>query len=512
MIKDCASSKVESLRVRRMKHLAHVGSCVSFMTLSFIVWSTLTEKKRWMTSFQDTVAIIYAVVLLSMSRCECIVHDKMLSFWYAVLILLASLFLVGAPSSYLWWRHSMMMAGIFRLITSFSYLYVPWILFCNVLYFVASFYTFQRLATIEGLHEVRFFVMIEGMLFLLLLSVCTSASCATWSAARRDVVAVALKGETDALTTLLNWVCEVVVDLDAELRICEDAPRLAGMLMLGSRRQKLRGSLLQDFMPFSDDRSKFEQQILAEGAGESSAVGAMHVKLSDSLSNHISVEIFYVHYLDLGGKKRLRLGIREFADNFVSELRGPTNQPQQRRRKRKHVFRGTQPVTVGCPLQNPSAAVCVEGPSASSDEESKSASASEEEEEESSTGAPSASNGAQRRRAAGGAALDLPSPTTQKAKATMIAEAMSMWHTPSTPDACCEFHRGVAQVQAVVRKMEKYTCASGGGISSYDAQCTECGVLMAWDGRRTDSRSRMQTCGVCLKQTVARLGAAGGAN
>jgi len=160
------------------------------------------------------------------------------------------------------------------------------------------------------------------------------ANKARWDYAREMITRKMLLGENSATATLLNLMCDVVVELDANLKLVRQAPKLEAMLALHST----RAATLQQYMPNEVDQSRFQDVLCPEGlqgdVSMSYEPGALHSTLRDSWGNHISVEMFYIQFRGPDLCLRTFVGLREFADQQLSDL--PSFPP-----KRKH-SRGKQ--------------------------------------------------------------------------------------------------------------------------------------------------------------------------
>jgi len=140
-----------------------------------------------------------------------------------------------------------------------------------------------------------------------------------------------LCGERSGLRDLMELSCDVVVNMADDLRLSENASRLAAMVKLQGG-GCLKGMRLQDFMPEESDKTRFEDCVAAMSrmAGEtSSAAGvsgethsatprALHVKLRDGLGNLVKVELFCARIQTVLGTSFV-VGLREFSDG-IAEL------------------------------------------------------------------------------------------------------------------------------------------------------------------------------------------------
>eukprot|EP00449_Zooxanthella_nutricula_P028406 CAMPEP_0198526312 /NCGR_PEP_ID=MMETSP1462-20131121/23890_1 /TAXON_ID=1333877 /ORGANISM="Brandtodinium nutriculum, Strain RCC3387" /LENGTH=95 /DNA_ID=CAMNT_0044256087 /DNA_START=154 /DNA_END=438 /DNA_ORIENTATION=+ len=74
---------------------------------------------------------------------------------------------------------------------------------------------------------------------------------------RRRIGEEALRRDNLAMARLLERMCGAVVELDAKFCVTGSAPKLSALLMLDANRS-LHGQRFDSFMPFEEDRRRFE--------------------------------------------------------------------------------------------------------------------------------------------------------------------------------------------------------------------------------------------------------------
>mmetsp|Transcript_134545 Transcript_134545/g.429738 ORF Transcript_134545/g.429738 Transcript_134545/m.429738 type:complete len:577 (+) Transcript_134545:120-1850(+) len=119
------------------------------------------------------------------------------------------------------------------------------------------------------------------------------------------------QGQHSAVTSLLNMVCDAVVELDDDLRMAGDCPALSTALFRGQTKG-LCGQLLKEFV-FGDDQKHFEEQISSQDT-PAAAAKMFHVRLSDSWGNAVPMELFHVPFSGVGEEPRHLIGLREHSD------------------------------------------------------------------------------------------------------------------------------------------------------------------------------------------------------
>jgi len=126
-----------------------------------------------------------------------------------------------------------------------------------------------------------------------------------------------------AMTSLLNLICDAVVDLDSDLVMKDHATKLANMLMHASGRS-LQGVALQEYIVEGAGEQRFLKSIGRNSKGQSapSYVGAFCTQMRDAMGNRVKVALFHVPYTTYAGETHHLIGIQEDKDNIVCTAAG----------------------------------------------------------------------------------------------------------------------------------------------------------------------------------------------
>mmetsp|Transcript_134554 Transcript_134554/g.429771 ORF Transcript_134554/g.429771 Transcript_134554/m.429771 type:complete len:579 (+) Transcript_134554:120-1856(+) len=155
--------------------------------------------------------------------------------------------------------------------------------------------------------ELVFLVMMITTLFCFEVTLTSSAA--------THVNERSMQGQYSAVTSLLNMVCDAVVELDDDLRMAGDCPALSTALFR-SQTKGLFGQLLKQFV-FGDDQAHFEDQIASQDS-PAAAAKMFHVRLSDSWGNAVPMELFHVPFSGVGEEPRHLIGLREHSDTHIA--------------------------------------------------------------------------------------------------------------------------------------------------------------------------------------------------
>eukprot|EP00933_Yihiella_yeosuensis_P061072 TRINITY_DN6389_c0_g4_i1.p1 TRINITY_DN6389_c0_g4~~TRINITY_DN6389_c0_g4_i1.p1 ORF type:complete len:638 (-),score=80.90 TRINITY_DN6389_c0_g4_i1:271-2184(-) len=125
-----------------------------------------------------------------------------------------------------------------------------------------------------------------------------------------------------AVSKLLASICDVVLEIDHNLVIAEDASKLASML-LHSRGKSMKGLKITEFMTSDADKEAFETLLRSTASGgEATSSHPMQLRMRDSTSTSLEVEVFHTLVQDLDSKKgSFVIGIRELSESEQSHVR-----------------------------------------------------------------------------------------------------------------------------------------------------------------------------------------------
>mmetsp|Transcript_30486 Transcript_30486/g.94708 ORF Transcript_30486/g.94708 Transcript_30486/m.94708 type:complete len:358 (-) Transcript_30486:241-1314(-) len=145
--------------------------------------------------------------------------------------------------------------------------------------------------------------------------------------------------ELTAVKTLLDSICDVVVECTADFRLTRHSPNLLSMLLRSSG-LSLEGTPVMDFMPPADREAFCRNMAVADEA--SSRASVFRGGLRDSNGGSIAVEFFAIGFGGQDGRKRHLLGVREFTDiQPLAKLRKHCSKDHKRRVPSK--WAGTSP-------------------------------------------------------------------------------------------------------------------------------------------------------------------------
>lgn len=316
-------------------------------------------------------------------------------------------------------------------------------------------------------------------------AVCCSLSCFAFVAhhvrcglARHTAEALARGGENDAMSRLLGLTCDVVVELDTDLRLGKDSHKFAAWLDMNVATSWVSRKFTE-FMPDLEDRSRFEELLVPAPGGEScSTPGVVHTTLRSSMRTRIEAEIFYVRRMCMGECVGFLGGIVELTDRAHC-CRGP-------HAAGAHVIGPALPPNgVGSAAGEAHANLEIRSSSATLSQLRASSTACSE--SSVSTGFSNRSYALRH--------------TSSRAQEHGIVAAMVTWELPPNEEmTCCLWHSHVRAAEAAVAALTDRDCVPHFKPEK-KAQCQNCGLLSSLPV----PLGRAVVCVSCRRRTVFRV-------
>mmetsp|Transcript_122256 Transcript_122256/g.391003 ORF Transcript_122256/g.391003 Transcript_122256/m.391003 type:complete len:460 (+) Transcript_122256:50-1429(+) len=322
--------EVEGMREKQFVSALSVMAAMGRCQLLYVIWKGLLGEDRWMTPAQDAALCAAVALIAVVSNFPDRVRGWVLDACFAVVMLCLCGMLTLSEQSPEKMVYLSTMSAVPRLLMSLAsgklWLVLPLNLACG-----ACVWLRYAACTSHGVDSYQFLLQQEVVVAVFAVWCAILANEARWDYAREMITRKMLLGENSATATLLNLMCDVVVELDANLKLVRQAPKLEAMLALHST----RAATLQQYMPNEVDQSRFQDVLCPEGdVSLSYEPGALHSTLRDSWGNHISVEMFYIQFRGPDLCLRTFVGLREFADQQLSDLPDLPSFPPKRKHRR----------------------------------------------------------------------------------------------------------------------------------------------------------------------------------
>ncbi|CAJ1440248.1 unnamed protein product, partial [Effrenium voratum] len=153
-----------------------------------------------------------------------------------------------------------------------------------------------------------------------------ASSCFLWmlECSKREVASALLQHERSAALSLLGMTCDVVVQLDDQLRLVQDAPQLAATLFRRPDTAK-KGSNFMQFLR-EEDAANLRQMLMSSVTKGGPGTGCNRTVFSDGMRTSIKADLFYVSLRPLEGESEACyiIGIRESNEmKLAAELKVP---------------------------------------------------------------------------------------------------------------------------------------------------------------------------------------------
>eukprot|EP00928_Gymnodinium_smaydae_P051008 TRINITY_DN3454_c0_g1_i1.p1 TRINITY_DN3454_c0_g1~~TRINITY_DN3454_c0_g1_i1.p1 ORF type:complete len:556 (+),score=64.50 TRINITY_DN3454_c0_g1_i1:72-1670(+) len=460
--------QMERQLVSNIKDVIGVVAHAFNLLLCFTLFNIYSSSQLRLVDIQ-----LWAVILIgACSTIGCIVpalvNRHTVHVWYAAFFLGCSFIIASSDTTnaYEIMRNSTMLISA-RALLSINYTSYHMVVVWNCVYCAAATYAKTNAALVGDSVRLRGEIALEvgALLAILYLSRTTVASL------KREIQhqarATNLQSENSATTQLLEVMCDVVVELDGEKRIAENSESLAAMFAFNHTRG-VKGTQLQDLMPFAEDRTKVDELLLTMSRSTGRLDPRLaHVTLRDSYGTHFRAELFFVHFSGLDRSSRYYVGIQENRDAPVAELR--TNRSSQRRA----------------------------GPSVTSTD-------AEDIEQNAGLGSSEMEvNPSDSSQSLGDSPCEpLLHPhfkrTTKEAQELSLMVALVSWNFVVPPRRCCVYHAAMEEMMRIVKPLEQRACNSD-FKPDLSAQCSHCGILDEWENVRDSFQ-----CAHCSRLCMTR--------
>jgi len=161
----------------------------------------------------------------------------------------------------------------------------------------------------------------EVMLFIFSSSLTILVQASVREELRKDIATQVSKCQHSASSALLNIMCDVVLELDADLRMSDSVmathpEKLGLMLRDGSGGAPVVGRGLWEFLHAGEDEALFVEQMGRVGPDHETNFQAFHIHMRDGQGSKVNMEFFHVPFTHLDTVRHL-VGIRELTDSAL---------------------------------------------------------------------------------------------------------------------------------------------------------------------------------------------------
>eukprot|EP00927_Polykrikos_kofoidii_P021476 TRINITY_DN2028_c1_g1_i9.p1 TRINITY_DN2028_c1_g1~~TRINITY_DN2028_c1_g1_i9.p1 ORF type:complete len:606 (-),score=83.45 TRINITY_DN2028_c1_g1_i9:65-1828(-) len=286
-------------------------------------WNTfLVPSVRWMSKQQDVILVLYFVVLVTWQRLPRATQIRGSMFILNFTLLANLMFVVWATPSRYVYAFSTGLGLVPRMLASAALLKRTPIIFWNIMHLVLVSIISARSETDSTClsSEISSISSVEIIAAAVVAAVADMSRRMVFRIINEEILGSETKSGKHAAVALLNSVCDAAVELNEQLVITTDGPRLRAMLLHGSSRS-LTGIEFVKFIPAEMDRETFVQHAsgLANGLRQENELADLfHINLRDSTNNELKVEIYMVPFTSFDCTKFL-IGIREkIVDDVVA--------------------------------------------------------------------------------------------------------------------------------------------------------------------------------------------------
>eukprot|EP00930_Biecheleria_cincta_P013715 TRINITY_DN12096_c0_g1_i3.p1 TRINITY_DN12096_c0_g1~~TRINITY_DN12096_c0_g1_i3.p1 ORF type:complete len:568 (-),score=73.63 TRINITY_DN12096_c0_g1_i3:23-1726(-) len=277
--------------------------CVSML------FSTALDRLRWMTYLQEATFFCIYGTMLVLTHCPRLLSGSNAQYWYAYFMLLTySMVLPLAANTHIQFimQRIMFPQFMFGLLCLGAKFLLPF----NILMTLVVIFVNTRDMGVTSNPDVDRLAILVNTVFVHL----ALHGVAVWMKAEAcyKIELELRSNEHSAARSLLEKLCDVLVELDSDLCIVDGPAKLAAVL-IRSASPSLTGEHFQSLL-VTEDSNRFQSEIPSTLLEEENACHIMHVRMKDSCGNQVHMELFAVKLSTLDKSPHYLVGVREFTD------------------------------------------------------------------------------------------------------------------------------------------------------------------------------------------------------
>eukprot|EP00927_Polykrikos_kofoidii_P046604 TRINITY_DN40788_c0_g1_i1.p1 TRINITY_DN40788_c0_g1~~TRINITY_DN40788_c0_g1_i1.p1 ORF type:complete len:553 (-),score=69.30 TRINITY_DN40788_c0_g1_i1:45-1703(-) len=481
--RNALNALFEERRVFEDTRFRRIAMCCLLILDVQIIINNMTCSSRFM-SFEQDLVVLFAGILMGMS----IIYEHSgtnffegMCFDFLMLCLtLLNAPLIGTVNA----MHRMRNLSImFRLYSSTVSLSVPKTIFWNCANLCAIF-ACVILATDDALsaEEVRALAVQESAFMIVIIASVVTCVAATSDAVVQELDAKAAKKTQLASQALLDVVFDVVVCLDSDLQITEQAAKRVTALHANPQRS-LEGVAFKSLLCFEEEQDRFERILRASLDTDVTRSEVFHATMCNGGGDSVRMELFAVTYKDVFDKCRHIIGLREIidVDQSVQPLSLPARDDAQPINECEFTAIDNTALMIG------SVPRC--GDIAHADSGNVVCSSTLPSEQSTFVAVGQAHSRDIRRRV-GRLLLDEYKETNPTAQRDSLANVLHSWNNYIQPQDCCPFHAMTQNIESALKTFQREPCQRS-FKPAYTYQCCFCGIL-------SGESFTNDTCAACL--------------
>eukprot|EP00928_Gymnodinium_smaydae_P098177 TRINITY_DN9079_c0_g1_i1.p1 TRINITY_DN9079_c0_g1~~TRINITY_DN9079_c0_g1_i1.p1 ORF type:complete len:683 (+),score=57.13 TRINITY_DN9079_c0_g1_i1:59-2107(+) len=299
------ATKLSQRRLEAMSSVLVTVSAIFSIGITGILMRMLLQMDMGGTYPQMVSLFVASSVSMCASYVFTLTHE-LLEFCYVTIMI--------AVSFYIWYSPhyafvlNLSLSCVVQLVLSTTFMNIRSVLSWNLVVFGSSFVYALREPLTSPLRSVIFLFLIV----MFALNVLAAVGFKRWavSSASQETYISSLKIENSASLSLLDLVCDVVVQLDNKLNIKHDSRAFKAMLMKTGG-STTKGLPFTHFIADQQERQKFERHLLAAQSAPEGNVGTFRTMFTDSLRNCLHAEMFYVPVQMDVNVTHFLIGVRE---------------------------------------------------------------------------------------------------------------------------------------------------------------------------------------------------------
>eukprot|EP00927_Polykrikos_kofoidii_P015615 TRINITY_DN16956_c0_g1_i6.p1 TRINITY_DN16956_c0_g1~~TRINITY_DN16956_c0_g1_i6.p1 ORF type:complete len:562 (-),score=49.83 TRINITY_DN16956_c0_g1_i6:297-1982(-) len=473
-------------RVREGRNFMKNAGCLLLLTNTHWILDAITHGDMNLTTLQDVVALIGNVVVWTFGTGWRWHEEWFASISFDTCMLgLTSFMLPGVVTFEMFHKVNFYIRYV-RMYASVTSLNLRKAVIWNCVYIGTAllsvfFFSFSGLGYSQT--EVEQFVIAEVCCMALMLLFVLELEEAVVTTVAQELDAETRQAAHSAARALLDKLCDMVIELNSDLKIAGTADKLAATLFLNPQ-ISLEGLEFKSLLLLEEEQERLSRVLRGSYKEGGSRAHVCHVTMRDSGGASVRMEMFTVAYQDAFEEWRHLIGIREFTDA------APLAQQSHSFTHAEFQEDGRTPVTVG--------KGCNDGrsvPQVASHLAECRSSFIREENSLSSLSLRSSSDASSRsatRPSAGPPLVQGCRTTRSTGKSVSLANVIHSWNICISSQFCCPYHAMIEEVRAHLGRFKREPCQQT-FFPAFKHQCQDCGILSC-------SALNGNLCSWCLSQ------------
>eukprot|EP00927_Polykrikos_kofoidii_P001326 TRINITY_DN10482_c0_g1_i2.p1 TRINITY_DN10482_c0_g1~~TRINITY_DN10482_c0_g1_i2.p1 ORF type:complete len:570 (+),score=65.06 TRINITY_DN10482_c0_g1_i2:98-1807(+) len=276
----------------------------AFFVTSCMLFSRIRTCVRKHVTFEHDVIIILGNLVILLDK----VVGLHTHLYFSLSMITQTLLYVPLWASMGEYLTLLPLLSLFRLRESAIILDPPFAIAWNTLHLGIALWHASSQGSKSGLLVLR-----EIVFFAVIVHACITLKVATTTEILHKLEVKRAKAGQSAAHALLDHVCDVIVELDRDLTLVDDAPKLAAVLLASSQRC-VKGTCFTSFLTRKEDKDYLTRTLHGYHDMDRPRADVFHASMRDCNGLNLKMEVFSVTFCNAADESHLLVGIREYSD------------------------------------------------------------------------------------------------------------------------------------------------------------------------------------------------------